>query len=253
MSLIPLRLAPRSPAGTAEPPALSPARQALHDHRDAQRAQLDHLAVMGAPCREAQASAERVKQARAALDSIEQDERRELDARMTAPKGALPPTLNERRNAALLELATAERALSDAQRRATAAEPAFRVEEAKLHNLNRETPALIDAVLVELAHEYAERLRAAKLEVAALLGLWRGVYDAGLLNQRSAVAVAAVHAWRGGKGELLDEQRFRQTELDTAERHRVAALGLLERLKADPAASIEIDAGPLPTDSPEAA
>jgi len=245
-----LRLAPRPPAGPTEPPALSPVRQRLADHYRRQAEQLERLDTLSAPGKEVANAEERVKQARAALDAIEQDERRELDAWMTRPQGPLPSTLNERRSAALVELATAERALDDAKRRGAASEPAFRAEEQKLHTLNKQTPDLIDAVLIEEANALADQLRSAKLRVAALIGAVKGLEHAALLAKRSAAAVGVIVAQRGGQGTLIDEQKFVQAQVDTGERHRVLALGLLDRLKSDPAASSEIDTGePPPTES----
>ncbi|HVM78860.1 MAG TPA: hypothetical protein VMU06_07560 [Stellaceae bacterium] len=244
MRLVPL-FADDSPPEPSPP--LSPAREALRQHYRRQGEQLEKLRVMGAPVREAQATEQRLKQAEQALDDIATLERRQLDEWMREPRGALPPPLSEQRAEALAELASATQAHDVAQRRAAGSDPAFRVEEEKLFGLNRETPALIDAVLVEEVNALADRLRAAKLRVAALIGLVKGIEHSALLNKRTAAAVGAVHAWRGGQGTLLDEQAFRQCELDTAEAHRVLALGLLDKLRADPAATVDIDTRAPPT------
>jgi len=241
MRLVPL-FADDSPP---EPPAaLSPAREALRQHYERQHQQLQHLDLLSAPGKEVSNAEQRLKQAEAALDAIAEAERAQLDQWMRTPSGPMPRPLD--RTEAMQELASATRALDDAKRPGAASEPAFRSEEEKLFDLNRETPALLDAVLVEEANAIADRLRAAKLEVAALIGLVKGIEHSALLHKRTAAAVGAVHAWRGGGGELLDEQAFKQRELDTAEAHRVLALGLLDRLRSDPAASIEIE----PTEPP---
>jgi len=148
---------------------LSPARAALASHISAQQAQLGRLRQLDEPAQRAARAAERYAQAELRLEAVAELEAERVRDWSANPSGPMPAPLADERNAALGELAEATHEAETTRRDADALAETCRAEERQLFELNKQTPGLIDAVLVEDAAHLGAQLREALFHYVAVL------------------------------------------------------------------------------------
>ena len=225
----------RTPAET-QPAQQTPARRRLHEHIQQQARQHERLNELAQACREAgaDAAAERMAAAQRTLDSITEAESAALASWAATPTESMPALRTQEREAALGELAQATHAHETAARAAAAITTQFRADEQRLHDLHKQLPDLVDAVVIEEAQRLALRWHQARREAAACNGAIDGLYGALMRAGRTATASRVGLGFVGTPLPDVPTLRVEQHNHD-------AAVGLRDRLSRDAAATVEID------------
>lgn len=229
---------PAPPASPPAPPALSPARRALADHGRRWQAQRDRLAALAEPIRVADRAAAREAEAQAQLDAVAELEAANLRRWTDSPTGAIPPPLDEARDAAMHRVALAHAAAVLAARHAKYVEPDCRAAEQEFHELNRAAPALVQAVMLEEVGALAARVLDLARQQAAVSAALKAIALHAEHANDGALRNAVMHAGRGGDLEscALEQQALRRVAATNYERWSQ----LPARLADDPAAVVEI-------------